>query len=64
MPCVLRDAPCVFDGAINGERFRAYSEQTLARTLRPNDIVLLDNLISHIVGIAEAVTAQDAQLGY
>jgi len=31
-------APCVFDGAINGERFRAYVEQMLAPTLRPDDI--------------------------
>ena len=27
-------APCVFDGAINGERFLAYVEQALAPTLR------------------------------
>jgi hypothetical protein len=40
-------APCVFDGAINGERFRAYVEQMLAPRLRPDDIVLLDNLSSH-----------------
>ena len=56
-------APCVFDGAINGERFRGYVEQMLAPTLRPNDIVLLDNLSSHkIAGIAEAVAAQGARL--
>ena len=58
-------APCVFDGAINGERFRAYIEQMLAPTLRPDDIVLLGNLSSHkIAGIAEAITAQGAQLTY
>jgi transposase len=58
-------APCVFDGAINGERFRAYVEQVLAPTLRPDDIVLLDNLSSHkIAGIKEAITAQGAQLLY
>jgi transposase len=55
-------APCVFDGAINGARFRAYVEQMLAPTLRPDDIVLLDNLSSHkIAGIQEAITAQGAQ---
>ena len=37
-------APCVFDGPINGERFRAYVEQFLIPTLKPNDIVILDNL--------------------
>jgi transposase len=58
-------APCVFDGAINGERFRAYVEQMLAPALRPDDIVLLDNLSSHkTAGVAEAITAQGAQLVY
>jgi transposase len=41
------EAPCVFDGPINGERFRAYVEQFLVRTLRPGDIVVLDNLGSY-----------------
>ena len=41
------DAPCVFDGPINGEKFRAYVEQFLVPTLRPGDIVVLDNLGSH-----------------
>jgi transposase len=42
-----------------------YIEQMLAPTLRPEDIVLLDNLSSHkIAGIAEAITAQGAQLVY
>jgi transposase len=55
-------APCVFDGAINGARFRAYIEQMLAPTLRPDDIVLLDNLSSHkIAGVNDAITAQGAQ---
>ena len=58
-------APCVFDGAINGERFRAYVEQRLAPTLRSDDIVLLDNLSSHkIAGIEQAITAQGARLVY
>ena len=41
------EAPCVFDGPINGARFLAYVEQFLAPTLRPGDIVILDNLGSH-----------------
>ena len=58
-------APCVFDGAINGARFRGWVEQMLAPTLRPNDIVLLDNLSSHkIAGIQEAIAGQGAQLVY
>lgn len=41
------DAPCLFDGPINGERFRAWVERFLVPTLRPGDIVVLDNLGSH-----------------
>jgi transposase len=41
------DAPYVFDGPINGERFRAYVEQALVPTLKPGDIVVMDNLGSH-----------------
>jgi transposase len=41
------DAPCLFDGPINGERFLAYVEQFLVPTLAPGDIVILDNLGSH-----------------
>lgn len=40
-------APCVFDGPINGECFRAYIHQLLVPILRPGDIVVLDNLGSH-----------------
>jgi transposase len=58
-------APYVFEGALNGQRFRAYIEQMLAPTLAPGDIVLLDNLRSHkVAGIAEAITARGAQLIY
>ena len=41
------DAPCLFDGPINGERFRAYVEQFLVPTLKAGDVVILDNLGSH-----------------
>ena len=37
------EAPCLFDGPINGERFHAYVEQFLAPTLKPGDVVILDN---------------------
>ena len=58
-------APYVFEGAINGQRFRAYIEQMLVPTLAPGDIVLLDNLRSHkVAGIAEAIAARGAQLIY
>jgi transposase len=41
------EAPCVFDGPINGELFQAYVEHVLVPTLTPGDIVILDNLGSH-----------------
>jgi len=45
--CDRFTAPCVFDGPINGECFHAYVKQVLVPTLRPGDIVILDNLGSH-----------------
>jgi transposase len=41
------DAPCLFDGPINGERFLAYVKQMLVPTLKPGDVVIFDNLGSH-----------------
>ena len=41
------DAPWVVDGPINGEVFRAYIRTQLVATLRPGDIVVIDNLGSH-----------------
>ena len=59
------DAPCVIDGPMNGELFRAYVEQFLAPTLSPGDIVVMDNLPAHKVkGVAEAITARGAELRY
>ena len=37
-------APGVFDGAIDGESFRAYIEQILVPTLQPGDIVMADTI--------------------
>ncbi len=38
---------CVFDGPINGRCFQTWVKQFLVPTLRPGDIVILDNLASH-----------------
>ena len=40
-------APCVLDGPINRLSFEAYVEQVLVPTLKPRDIVIMDNLNSH-----------------
>jgi transposase len=45
--CDRIDAPCVIDGPINGQSFLAYVEQVLAPTLKPGDVVIMDNLGSH-----------------
>jgi len=40
-------APAVFDGPIDSPTFLAYVEQVLVPTLRPGDVVVLDNLAAH-----------------
>jgi transposase len=45
--CDRIDAPCLFDGPINGESFTAWVEAALVPTLRPGDVVVMDNLGSH-----------------
>ena len=40
-------APFVLDGPINGDWFLAYVEQMLVPTLKPGDVVVMDNLGSH-----------------
>ena len=58
-------APGVFDGAIDGESFRAYIEQILVPTLQPGDIVIADNLGAHkVAGIQRAIEAAGATLWY
>lgn len=58
-------APCVIDGPMDGATFTAYIEQILAPTLRPGDIVVMDNLPAHKVeGVRHAIEAAGATLRY
>jgi len=58
-------APLVVDGAINGEIFLGYVEQHLVPTLRPGDIVILDNLNAHkVAGVQKAIERAQAELWY
>ncbi len=58
-------SPLVVDGPMNGGVFLAYVEQHLARELRRNDIVIMDNLAAHKVkGVREAIAAVGAELIY
>ena len=55
----------LFDGAIDGESFRAYIEQILVPTLQPGDIVIADTLGAHkVAGIQRAIQAAGATLWY
>jgi transposase len=63
--CDRLTAPCVFDGPINGECFRAYVEQQLVPALKPGDIVIMDNLGSHKSAVLRRmIQAAGARLWY
>ena len=56
-------APMVLDGPMTGQAFLAYVEQVLSPTLKPDDIVALDNLPAHkIAAVRVAIEAKGAQL--
>ena len=57
------EAPWLLDGPINGECFRLYVDKVLVPTLRPGDIVVMDNLGSHkSKAVRRAIRAAGAQL--
>jgi transposase len=63
--CDRMIAPCVFDGPINGQSFRAWIDQQLLDVIAPGDIVVMDNLGSHkSVEIGRAIRARGARLWY
>ena len=45
--CDRVEAPWLIDGPINGERFLLYVAKVLVPSLKPGDIVIMDNLGSH-----------------
>ena len=57
------DAPWLLDDPINGERFLTYVEKVLVPTLKPGDIVIIDNLGSHRgKAVRRAIRATGAKL--
>ena len=59
------DAPWLLEGPIDGQSFQIYVDQVLVPTLRPGDIVIMDNLGSHKgSGVREAIEAAGASLFY
>ena len=63
--CDRLTAPCIFDGPINGECFRAYVAQQLVPVLKSGDIVIMDNLGSHkSAELRRMINAAGARLWY
>ena len=57
------EAPFLIEGPINGERFRLYVERVLVATLKPGDVVIMDNLGSHKgKSVRRAIRAVGAKL--
>lgn len=56
-------APMVIDGAMSGAAFTAYAQTLLASSLKPGDIVIMDNLPAHkVAGARAAIEAAGAEL--
>lgn len=62
---VIPEACLALEGAINATVFEQYVQDMLVPTLRPGDIVVMDNLASHKgKAVAEAIEAAGAQVWY
>ena len=58
-------APMVLDGPMNRAAFQAYVEQVLVPTLRPGEVVIMDNLPAHKGSeVRRAIEATGAGLRY
>ncbi len=65
LSCQGLQAVMTIEGATDGAVFIAYVSQVLAPTLKPGDVVVMDNLGSHKVdGIRSAIEARGATLMY
>ena len=59
------DAPMLIDGPMNGEAFLAYVRKVPAPTLRPGDVVIMDNLGCHkSPKVREIIEAAGARLRF
>ncbi len=58
-------APMVLDGAMHGAAFLAYVEQVLVPTLKPGEIVVMDNLPAHKpIAVRAAIEGAGAELRF
>jgi transposase len=56
-------APWVMEGAMTGDAFETYVERVLAPTLKPGEVVLMDNLSAHKgTRVRAAIEARGARL--
>jgi transposase len=56
-------APWLLEGALNSLAFETYVDQVLAPTLRPGDVVVIDNLSAHKgVAIRATIEARQARV--
>ncbi len=63
--CNEISAPCVLDGAMDGQGFLTYVETMLVPSLSQGDIVVMDNLPAHKVdGVRKLIEAVNARLIY
>ena len=57
------EAPWLLEGPIDGDSFRTYVEKVLVPTLKPGDIVIMDNLGSHkSKAVRKAIRNAEAKL--
>lgn len=58
-------APLVLSGAVNGTLFYEYIQQCVLPTLKPGDILFMDNLSAHkVAGLEELIRSCGAHLIY
>ncbi len=57
------DAPWLLDGPIDGDSFQTYVEKVLVPTLKPGELVIMDNLASHKKkAVRQAIRSAGAKL--
>jgi transposase len=69
MVCAVRlsgpSAPCLFEGAMDGEMFLAWIQHGLLAELHKGDLVIMDNLATHkVAGVRQAIEKAGARLEY
>jgi transposase len=67
--CAIRlsgpSAPCLFEGAMDGEMFLAWIQQGLVAELHQDDLVIMDNLATHkMSGVRRAIEQAGARLEF